>query len=176
MIKKILGILFLLILAAVVVFFAPGVLSGDLENETRVVVNRPKDHVWKKFEDESKMGEWLEGFKGMELIEGEPKTVGSKFRVTFESGGEEIVMTETMTAYDDGEHFAFDLENDAMFSSIDFRLVDKGLSTEVVQKEKYRGQNVFWHSLFYWLKSSFVENSRKNLNSFKKYAEKELDK
>ena len=175
MIKKILGFLLLLIIGAVVVFFAPGVMSGDLENETRFVIDRPKDHVWKKFEDESKMSEWLKGFKSIETIEGKPRTVGSKHRVTFEQDGQVIEMIETMTAYEEGRRFALTLENEVMYSEVDVSLVDKGLSTEVVQKEKFRGQNLFWHSLFYWLKSSFVEQSKENMANFKKYAEKELD-
>lgn len=171
MIKKLLLGLILLVFFAALVFFAPGIFSGDLENETRVTVDKPRDHVWKKFDDESKMGEWLKGFKSIESIEGDPKTVGSKFKLTFENDGQEFVMMETMTAYDEGEHFAFNLENEAMYSEVDIRLIDKGLVTEVVQKEKFHGQNVFWHSLFFWLKSTFTENSRENMESFKKYAE-----
>ncbi|MDH3492273.1 MAG: SRPBCC family protein [Acidobacteriota bacterium] len=171
MIKKILLGLVLLFVLAVIAFFTPGVFSGDLENETRVVVEKPRQDVWEKFRDESKMGEWLEGFKSIKIIEGEPQTVGSKHRITFENDGQEIEMIQTMTKFDKGEGFAFNLANDVMYSDIDVRLVDKGLVTEVIQKEKYHGQNVFWHSLFYWLKSTMAENSLRNMNSFKKYAE-----
>ena len=37
--------------------------------------------------DESKMGEWLEGYKSMEVLEGEPLTVGSKHKMIFEEDG-----------------------------------------------------------------------------------------
>ena len=171
MIKKIILALVLLVVVAALGFFAPGILKGDLENETRVMVEKPKDHVWAKFQDESKMGEWLEGFKSIETFEGEPGTVGSKHRLKFENDGREIEMVETVTANEAGKRFAFNLENEVMYSDIEVTLVDKGLSTEVIQKEKFHGQNVFWHSLFYWLKSSLAENSKKNMDNFKKYAE-----
>lgn len=171
MLKKILLGFLLLVVVLCVGFFAPGFLAGDMTNETRVQVNKAREFVWEKFQDESRMGDWLEGFKSIEPISGEPRTVGSKFRLKFNNNGSDIEMIETMTGYEEGEKFAFTLENEVMHSEIDVTLLDKGLSTEVVQKEKYRGQNVFWHSLFYWLKSSFVENSKKNMNSFKKYVE-----
>ncbi len=171
MIKKILLGIILLIAVAALVFFAPGVMSGDLENETRITINRPRDEVWTKFQDESKMGEWLEGFKSIEPIEGPPRTVGSKFKLTFVNDGQEIVMTETMTAYKEGEHFAFNLANDVMYSDIDIKLIDKGPETELIQKEKYHGQNVFWHALFFWMKTSMANHSEQNMVRFKKYAE-----
>lgn len=171
MLKKVLLVILVLIVAAAVIFFAPGFLAGDIENETRVTVEKPRDHVWDKFEDESKMGEWLENFVSIENIEGPPRTVGSKFKIKFDNEGEIIEMVETMTAYDEKEHFAFTLENESMYSEIDVRLIDQGMTTEIVQKEKYRGQNVLWHSLFYWLKSTIAENSLKNMQNFKKFAE-----
>ena len=173
MLKKILlGLLALIVLCAVV-FFAPGVLSGDLTNETRVLVEKDRAHVWEKFEDESKMGEWMPNFKSIETIEKKEGRVGSKFKIVFDNEGEDIEMIETMTAYKEGESFSFTIENEVIHSEIDIELIDKGLTTEVVQNEKFRGQNIFWHSLFYWLKSTFTENSKNVLNSFKKYAEGE---
>ncbi len=171
MIKKILLAIVALVVLAVAVFFAPGLFVGDLTNETRLVINKPRDEVWDKFQDDSKMGEWLKNFKSIETVEGKPRTVGSKHRITFDMDGEEIVMMQTMTAFNKGESFAFKLENETMYSEIDVRLNDKGLVTELVQKEKYHGQNVLWHSMFYWLKSWLAENSRENMENFKKYAE-----
>ena len=34
-----------------------------------VEVNRPIEEAWEVFMDESKMGEWLEGYKSMEVLE-----------------------------------------------------------------------------------------------------------
>ena len=63
-----------------------------------VEVNKPIEEAWEVLMDESKMGEWLEGYKGMELLEGEPLTVGSKHKMIFEEDGQELTFTETVTA------------------------------------------------------------------------------
>ena len=70
-----------------------------------------------------------------------------------------------------GAQFCIYLENEYMFSAVDVTLIDKGLTTDVILKEKFHGQNVFWHFLFFWIKSSFTDNSSKTLDNFKKYAE-----
>ena len=171
MLKKLLLGLLILIVAVTIGFFVPGLILGDIENETRVLVEKDRDHVWAKFQDESRMGDWLEGFKSIETIEKKEGVVGSTFKMKFENNGQEIEMIETMTGYKEGELFAFTLENEVMFNDVSVSLVDKGLTTEFIQKEKYHGQNVFWHSLFYWMKSSMNENSNKALKRFKKYAE-----
>ncbi len=171
MVKKIVLALLLFAVVAVVVFFAPGFLAGDFENETKIIVNEKRDVVWAKFQDASKMGKWLENFKGIETIEEKPGKIGSKYRLRFDNNGSEIVMTETMTAFKESERFGFVLENEVMHSEVDVKLIDKGLVTEFVQKEKFHGQNVFWHSLFYWIESTMADNSKKNLDNFKKYAE-----
>ncbi len=122
MVKKVILALLLLMVIAVVVFIAPGFLVGDLENETRIIVNEKRDVVWAKFQDESKMGKWLENFKGIETIEEKPEKVGSKYRLRFDNNGSEVVMTETMTAFKENERFAFTLENEVMHSEIDVSL------------------------------------------------------
>ncbi|MEZ5308064.1 MAG: SRPBCC family protein [Pyrinomonadaceae bacterium] len=169
--KKILLGLLVLIVLGVAVFFAPGILAGDQHNETVVQVNKSREDVWKKFADENGMKEWLMGFKKIETVSGAPMTVGSKFRITFDREGDEIHMMQTMTAIEEGKRFAFTLENEVMKSDIEVTLQDKGLVTDVRQAETYHGGNIFWHSLFYWLKSTFEANSKETLERFKKYAE-----
>ena len=72
--------------------------------------------------DESRMGEWLEGYKSMELIEGEPLTVGSKHKLVFEEDGQEMTFTETVTAIEPLKEFSFDFDHDMMSSSIQMTL------------------------------------------------------
>ncbi len=91
-----------------------------------VEVDRPIEEAWEVLVDESKMGEWLQGYKSTETLEGAPLTVGSKHRVVFDEGGMEVVFTETVRVVEAPTEFSFDLEHEMMGSSISFTLESIG--------------------------------------------------
>ncbi len=160
MIKKILLALVGIISLLVVSFFALGLLFPTLTSETRVTINKPRDVVWAYFVDQKNLSNWLPNVKSIENISGEPLTSGSKFKMTFEEDGREIVMTETMTEVKEKEVFAFILENDVMKANARITFIDKGNQTEVIENNTFEGGNIFWKSLFVVLKSSFKQNSQ----------------
>ena len=83
-----------------------------------VEVDRPIQHCWDIFMDESRMDEWAIGFKSVETIEGEPMTVGSKHRMVFEERGKEIVFIETVRVVDPPREFTYDLDHEVMNSTV----------------------------------------------------------
>ena len=83
-----------------------------------VEVDRPIQHCWDIFMDESRMDEWAIGFKSVETIEGEPMTVGSKHRMVFEERGKEIVFIETVRVIDPPREFTYDLDHEVMNSTV----------------------------------------------------------
>ena len=91
-----------------------------------VEVNKPIEEAWGVLVDDSKMGEWLQGYKSTETLEGEPLTVGSRHRVVFDEGGMEVVFIETVRVVDAPTEFSFDLEHEMMGSSILFTLESIG--------------------------------------------------
>ena len=100
-----------------------------------VEVDRPVEEAWELFMDESRMGEWLEGYKGMELIEGEPLTVGGKHKMIFEEDGKELTFTETVTAINPPTEFSFDFDHDIMRSNIQITLESVGpTSTRITNR------------------------------------------
>ncbi len=109
-----------------------------------VEVDRPIEDAWKVVMDESKMGEWLEGYKGMELLEGEPLTVGSKHKMIFEEDGQEMTFTETVTAIKPPTEFSFDFDHDMMSSSIQMTLESVGsASTRITNRTKFTANGFF---------------------------------
>ena len=109
-----------------------------------VEVARPIEQAWDLLQDESKMGEWLEGYKGMELLEGEPLTVGSKHKMIFEENGQELSFTETVTVIDPPTEFSFDFDHDMMSSSIQMTLESVGpASTRITNRTKFTANGFF---------------------------------
>ena len=118
----------------------------------RIDIDRPIEEAWEVLMDESRMGEWLEGYKSMELIEGEPLTVGSKHRMIFEENGQELTFTETVTAIDPLKEFSFDFEHDMMSSSIQMILESTGpASTRITNYTKFSANGFFVNILMFFM-------------------------
>ena len=83
-----------------------------------IEVDKPIQHCWDIFMDESRMAEWAIGFKSVETIEGERMTVGSKHRFVFEERGKEVVFIETVRVIDPPREFSFDFDHEVMNSTV----------------------------------------------------------
>ena len=89
-------------------------------------VDKPIQHCWDILMDESRMAEWAIGFQSIEIIEGEPMTVGSKHRMVFEERGKELVFIETVRVIDPPREFTFDLDHEVMNSTVSMTLESVG--------------------------------------------------
>ena len=169
--KKLLLFLVLFIVGLAAIFLIPGNIQTTLTNESKVLINKPREEVWKKFTDSSKMGEWLIGFKSIETVSGEPNAVGSKYKIIIEDNGTEYEAIETVKEIVENEKFAFELDGEMVKDDIVVTLVDKGISTEVTQLETLTGKGFFWRAMFFWMQKSIFQRSQDNLNNLKKYIE-----
>lgn len=171
MFKKILLITFVVLFLAVAIFLLLGFLNPSFSYETRVTIDRSREDVWRLFNDETKMGDWLVGFKSIETISGERNTVGSKYRVHFSQDGREFEMIEEMKEFHPPDTFAFRLDSDFFADDVRVTFNDLGGKTEVVLAERATGNNILRKSLLYWMRSHFTTGARNNLDNLKKYVE-----
>ncbi|MEZ5345172.1 MAG: SRPBCC family protein [Pyrinomonadaceae bacterium] len=171
-IKKILVVGIFIVLLLVAAFFAMGLIFPNIEAKSEVEIDKPVEVVWAYFTDESKAGEWIDSLRKIETIKGARTEVGSKFRMTFDEDGREIVMTQTITELKPQEVFAFRLENEVMGDDVRVTFRGNGEKTIVTQEDKMVGGNIFWRSLFAVLQSSMKTNVEKILIDLKKNVEK----
>ncbi len=158
----------LALLFGLAVLFTPPV-----EYETRVVVDRPVDVAWRVFADEDRTSEWLEGLKSIETISGQPQKAGSRFRLTFEEDGQEIVMEEEVLVWKDEEEFSFRLMHPMMNSDNTIRFTALGDDrTEIVSKTEVRGHPLF-KPLLPLMKGAFVERNEQTYGRLKAIIEAE---
>lgn len=156
----------------IVVYFSLGIITPSYSYSSQVIIERPIAHTWKVFTDPDNTGKWLEGFKSIETIEGEPMTVGSKFRIVFLQDGEEFEMLETMTAIDENERFAFDLETEVHTGSVDIRFSElDSMQTEITAVTVSEGKNLFMKSMFVLMKGYFQSMSDQQYAKLKEVIE-----
>ncbi|MCG8605812.1 SRPBCC family protein [bacterium] len=166
--KWLLGIL----AALAVVFFLIGVFVPSFSYETQIVVDRPVEHAFAVFTDESKMGDWMTGFKSIETISGNPNEVGSQYRVIIEENGEEMEMIETVTAFEKNKLFAFKLLNDLMYVDAEIKFSEEMGKTKITSSNQVEGRNILWKSMLPLFKSSLESRSQQVYENLKQLIEK----
>ncbi len=137
-----------------------------------VEVDKPIEEAWDVVMDEAKMGEWLEGYKGMELIEGEPLAVGSKHKMIFEENGQELTFTETVTAVDPPKEFSFDFDHDMMRSHIQITLesLESG-TTRITNRTDFKVDGFFINILMFFMTPRMKGRQRRSFERLKSLIE-----
>ena len=133
-----------------------------------IEVDRPIEDAWEVVMDESKMGEWLEGYKGMELLEGEPLTVGSKHKMIFEEDGQELTFTETVTAINPPTEFSFDFDHDMMSSNIQMILESTGpASSRITNRTNFKADGFFVNLIMFLMTPRMKGRQRRSFERLK---------
>ena len=155
------------ILILVVIFVLIGVFVPSFSYQNNVSVQAPLNKTFTVFNDETRMGEWLTGFRSIETIRGKRNDVGSKNRLVVFGHGKEIVMTEEMTAFKENELFAFNLDNDVMLADVDIKFSGDSTRSEIRVNTVVHGKNMFWKSLLPLFKSNMTKQSQADYEKLK---------
>ncbi len=173
---KVLKFLLLTIVILVLAFFAVGMIHPEVEYGSEIIVNKPIEEAWAVAEDESKYPLWLDGFKSMELIEGEYGTVGSKYKIIVNPGDgqQDFEMVETVISKEELDHINMHFDSEMMdFEQlITYSETDEGVSIKT--ESKVIGKGIFLRSTFAlmeMLTGSFTKQEAKNQNALKKVIE-----
>ena len=110
--------------------------------------------------------EWLIGYQGYDILEGEPHKPGSKFLLKFETEGKKIQFTETLTAFKENEEFSCDMETEYFTGSVQV-LVEGSNPCTLTAHSTIEGLTLFNRSLFYLMKSAMKDQSQKNYDLLK---------
>lgn len=156
----------LALLAVVLLYTLLVFVVGPVTYETRFEVDRPLADVWAVFHDETRLKDWLPGLQSIETVEGEPMTVGSRYRLTFVEEGSEVVMYETVTSVVPEREFAFLLTHEIVDSDITVSFEDLDGRTAVVTRNEVRGKGVL-KPLMPLLKASMIERQQQGYDALK---------
>ena len=140
--------------------------------EMSIVVDKPVEVAWRGFTDESRMGEWMTGFKSMETISGEKMTAGSRYRFVFEEDGEIIEFEEVMLTVIPNKEFSFHLTADFMESTVKLSFEPSGEGTRILVENEYRGRGLI-APLLPLFKSMMVERQEQDYGKLKAMIEAE---
>jgi len=168
---RILKLILGLLLGLALVFFAVGIFTPSFTYENKVEVNASVEKAWAIFTDESRMGDWLTGFQSMETISGNPGEVGSKYRMIFVENGEEMVIMEEVTAFQENELFAFTLDADPLISDVEVKFRGDESKTEMTATNHVVGKNFLWKSMLRIMKSMIANRGQEQYDKLKEIIE-----
>ena len=170
---KILKYILYIILALVILFFAMGFMMPSVSYGHEISVDKPVKETWAVTQDESKFDQWLEGFKSIELIEGEKGQPGSKYKVIVNPGDgqEDFEMIQTVVSVNEFKNVKMHFDSEFMdFEQTITHLESDGITT-VKTDSKVIAKGAMMRSMFAIMETfggSFTAQEKKNIEALKK--------
>jgi hypothetical protein len=168
---KILKYVFGALAVLVAGFFLIGIISPEVAYDCEIVVDKPMAEAWAVSQDEEKMPDWLEGFQRIEEISGTPGTVGAVSDIYFNSGGEEMVIRETIKDVKPDESTTMFFETEFMNMDYVLSIAPMDGKTKISSTTKAVGNGLFAKSVMALIGSSLKAQEDGNLANLKKVIE-----
>ena len=172
MFKKILFILLGAVVAAIAGFFIIGLVKPKYEGTVSIVVNAPASKTFAVFNDTANMRKWQPTFIKMENISGAANEPGSKWRLFYDEHGRELVMTETVTAFEQDKLFAFTLEDEFANFQIEIRFEENNGQTTITQTDRGEGNSLSAKSMIALMGGSIRKHQLEMYTRLKELVEK----
>lgn len=143
-----------------------------IENE--VLIQASPEQVWQVFTDDSKMDQWITGFKKSKTISGEPLQVGSKHEMTFLERGKEMTFLETVTQVVPAKEYSFNLSHDIMSSKNKVTLTGQNDVTKLVQVVDFKALTFGFKLMTFFMKGAMRKRNQSDLERLKQLVESSI--
>ena len=169
---KILKYLLIALAVILILFFGMGLIMPSVSYGHTISVDKPIKEAWAVSQDQDKYHLWLEGFKSMELLEGEYFEVGSKYKVIVEPGEGQppFEMIETIESIEEFEHVTMNFDSDMMDFYQHMTFEENDGVTTVTTDSKVMAKGLMTRSMFALMEvlgGSFTKQEKKNVEALK---------
>lgn len=142
-----------------------------MKTENCITIEATAEQVWQVFTDDSKMDQWITGFKQSKTISGEPLQVGSKHEMTFLERGKEMVFLETVTQVIPAKEYSFNLSNDMMTSKNKVTLKAQNGATQLCQVVDFKALGFGFKLMMFFMKGVMKKRNQSDLERLKQLIE-----
>ena len=173
---KILKYILYSIAGLVILFFAIGFIKPTVNYGHEITVNKPLKEAWAVSQDESKFGQWLDGFKSIELISGEEGAVGSKYKVVVNPGDgqSDFEMIETVVSKKEFDHVELHFDSDVMDFDQTIFYSETDNKTSIKTESTVSGKSIMMRPVFALMEmflGAFQAQEEKNIEALKNVIE-----
>lgn len=174
---KFLRRLMAVILVLILLYFLLGLIKPTISYGHEIVVDKPVKEAWAVAMDETKYGQWLEGFKSIELLSGEKGEPGSTYRVVVNpgEGQEDFKMIETVVSKEEYDHVSLDFDSAFMTFEQTMKFSETAGKTHIKTASKVKGKGLMNRSMFALMEilgGVFTAQEKKNLEALKSVIDK----
>lgn len=160
------------IIIALLVFFGRGLMTSSVSYENQIMLDSSPETAWEVMSDESSMPEWIDGFKKIEHVSGTPNTVGAVSKIYVDNDGQEMTMTETITALEPNEKMSMNFAMDFMEMDYTIILDEAEGQTQLTTQTTVAGNGLFAKSMISWMSGGMKAQEDVNLGKLKAIVER----
>ena len=137
-----------------------------------VDIHKPRDEVIAIFENPDLVGAWQKGFRGMEVVEGEPGKAGSKTSLHYDFGKREMTLVETVKENALPERFVAVYEAQGVYnlSANHFEQTSPGV-TRWTSDNEFLFSNLMMKVMGFVMSGMFRKQTRTMLSAFRDFVE-----
>lgn len=150
-----------------------GVFIPESQYEVKVSINRPADVVFRVFNDTAHLRYWIDGFKKMELIDGELGKNGSRYIMTIENGGKDHQFTQNTVTILPAEYCEFFITAESFSSRISVRFTADGQRTHVQFISFLKGKDVISRAFIPLMLGTMQAQEQKHYEQLRDYIERQ---
>ncbi len=142
---------------------------------TKVQVNKPVEHTFDRFLDEQTMAHWITGFKGIEILRGEPREPDSLYRMMIHFNGEDLLIYQKLIEVHPNEKLLVEMEHPEFVTWSEILFYQTGFATQIECTSKIQGKTFRVKLALPLVKNILESRNEKDYQVFKKIIEKNKD-
>lgn len=109
---------------------------------TRIQVNRPVEHTFRLFLDESVMAHWISGFKGLEIVKGEPRETDSLYKMVVRYHESDIHVYQRLMLVKENKSLMIEMEHPEFITHSEITFIPAGFATLMECKVRIKGKTL----------------------------------
>lgn len=171
-VKIILGIIIVLSL----VFFALGVIFQEINYTSKIVIKKPVSEVFKIFNDDSKLIEWIPDITSIKPIIQKASKKGNFYEVEVNNKGSKIILEERVLEFVQDERVKLFFKGGGMYKTDDylFEATSNDVTT-LILKRNIKSESFILGCMLPLVSSKLSKQDQEYLNNFKKLVKREND-
>lgn len=137
-----------------------------------LTINRPRDAVWRFFDEPANLQRWQPTLRSVEPLMGEQGRPGATRRMIYDENGREITMVETLVRRDPPGRFTAEYDSGMVTNYMDNWLEEAGAdATRWVMEADFRFNGIFGKLLGLMVRGAIRKRLREDLQRLKSEAE-----
>ncbi len=136
-----------------------------------IIINLPRERVIELFDSFENLKQWQEGLEEIEHLSGESGQPGAKTRLVYNMGKRKMEMIETIITRDMPDEFSGTYDASGVHNIIRNTFYPQGETTRWHMDCEFQFSGFMRIMAFFMGQSRFRKQTRKGMESFKRFAE-----